>query len=518
MKILKLGAIFVALVIVFPLFFIFIEMFFGDFSLLNHFSKYLLSGYIKDTFLLLFGVLVSTITIACISAYLVVNYKFPFSRFFEFALVLPLAIPAYIFSFAYVGLMDYNGEFMKVFGFRIDMMNIWGAIFVISLSLYPYIYMFAKTSFKTGSKTVFELAKIYNINGFMTFFKISLPLARPAIFGGAMLVAMETLSDYGTAAYYGVNTFSAGIFKVWYDLDDSYLASFLAGILMVIVFFIMFAEYLNKKSYSFNNNTSLSLKPANLSKIAKFFAFLWCFTLFMIAFALPFYWLVYWSIFGDVKFDAGFIKMASNSLFIAILASVLIAAVGLFLTFSSRFFVSKLIKTMVLRCSSLGYALPGASVGVCVMIVFGYIDRNFGMSLLSSSFVVLMFGYLVRFMTASIYALDSGYSKISKFIDDASKVMKISLWNMFFKVHLPLLKHFILLAFTLAFVDIVKELPLSLILRPFEFETLSIRAFFYATDERLYSAALPSLLIVLISLCAVVFVEVYAHKKSKQSI
>ncbi|RAZ59594.1 ABC transporter permease [Campylobacter hyointestinalis] len=515
MRAIKFGAIFVALIIVFPIFFIFIEMFFGDFSLLSHFTRYLLVPYIKDTFTLLIGVLFLSSVIACISAYLVVNFKFPFSKFFEFGLVLPLAIPAYIFSFAYVGLMDYDGEFMKIFGFRLDMMNIYGAIFVISMSLYPYIYMFAKTSFKTQSKMVFEIAKVHNISAFSAFFKVSLPLAKPAIFGGIMLVAMEALSDYGTAAYYGVNTFSAGIFKVWYDLDDSYLASFLAGILMIIVFGIMFIEHINKKSYSFNNNTNLEIQKQELSSLKKSLAFLWCLVIFILAFGLPFYWLVYWSIFGDIKFDMSFVSMASNSLFIAAIASVLIVAIGLFLTFSSRFFVSNLARSFVLKCSSLGYALPGASVGVCVMIVFGYVDRNFGTSLLSSSFVVLIFGFAVRFMTASVYALDSGYTKISKFIDDAAKVMKIGLFSMFFRVHLPLLKHFILLAFTLSFVDIVKELPLSLILRPFEFETLSIRAFFYATDERLYAAALPSLLIVLISLCAVIFVEFYAYKRSK---
>lgn len=513
MKVFKFGAILVALIIVFPMFFIFIEMFFGDFSLLNHFTKFLLPAYLKDTFLLLIGVLISTSTVASISAYLVVNFNFPFSKFFEFALMLPLAIPAYIFSFAYVGIMDYGGEFMKIFGFRFNIMNIWGAIFVISLSLYPYIYMFAKTSFKTQSKSVFELAKIYNVSPFFTFFKLSIPLARPAIFGGAMLVCMETLSDYGTAAYYGVNTFSAGIFKVWYDLDDSYLASFLAAILMVLAFIVMFAERLNKKSYSFNHNTNITINKQNLSKFSSLMAFLWCFIVFFIAFALPFYWLVYWSIFGDVKFDMIFLKMTSNTFLIALLASIIIVCAGLYLTFATRFFTSNFIKTLVLRCASLGYALPGASVAVCVMIVFGYIDRTFGLNILSTGFTVLIFGYIVRFMTASVYALDSGYSKISKFIDDAAKVMKIGSFKMFFSVHLPLLKHFILLAFLLAFIDIVKELPLSIILRPFNFETLSIRAFFYATDERLYSAALPSLLIVLISLFAVIFVELYSNKK-----
>ena len=207
----KFGAIFIALIVLIPIFSIFFEIALGDYSLLEHFFKYLFMRYIQGTFAVAAGVLALSLIIAVVSAWLVANYRFALSNFFEYALILPFAIPAYIFSFCYVGIMDYGGYFHQIFGFRLEFMNIYGAIFVLSLSLYPYIYMFAKTSFKTQSAAIYDVCKIYKLPGLAVFFRVAIFLSRTAIAGGAMLVLMETLSDYGTAAYYGVETFGAGI-------------------------------------------------------------------------------------------------------------------------------------------------------------------------------------------------------------------------------------------------------------------------------------------------------------------
>lgn len=513
----KFWAIFIALIILIPIFSIFVEISFGDYSLLGHFFEYLFLRYVQGTFFVAIGVLTLSIIIATISAWIVANYKFPLSNFFEYALMLPLAVPAYIFSFCYVGIMEYGGYFHKIFGVRFEFMNIYGAIFVLAMSLYPYIYMFAKTSFKTQSQTIFDTCKIYKLSQFKIFYKVAIFISRPAIIGGAMLVLMETLSDYGTVAYYGVETFSAGIFKLWFDMGDSYSASVLAAMLMVFVFIIMIFEHFNKNSkrYSFNtHNTSKLTAKIKLNKFGSAAAFLWCFALFCLAFLFPFIWLVYWSVktIGSFKFE--FVQMAFNSLLMASVSAILITAISFFLVFATRIIKDKKLNTFLLKATSLGYALPGASIGLCVIIVFGFIDRNFSLQLLSSSFIVLIFGYIVRFLATSIYAVESGYSKIPSSIDDASLLLNRSKFTLFFKVHFPLLRHFFFLSLIVVFIDIVKELPLSLILRPFGFETLSIRAFFYATDERLYAAALPSLLIVLLSLVAVVWLEIISRKKS----
>lgn len=512
----KLGAIFIALLILAPIASIFFEISFGDYSSLNHFFEYLFLRYAEGTLYVSLGVLSLSIVIAVVSAWLVANYKFLFSNFFEYALMLPLAIPAYIFSFCYVGIMDYNGYFHKIFGFRVEFMNIYGAIFVLAMSLFPYIYMFAKTSFKTQSATLFDVCKIYKLSQISIFFKVAIFISRPAIIGGAMLVLMETLSDYGTSAYYGVQTFSAGIFKLWFNMGDSYSASFLAALLMIFVFVIMILEHINKNSriYSFNtHNISKFSEKIELSRIGKIFAFLWCLTIFCLSFLFPFIWLVYWSIMtlDDFKFE--FITMALNSFLMAAVSAVLITAVSFFLVFATRVIKNKKLNTFLLKSTSLGYALPGASIGLCIMVVFGFFDRNFSTTFLASGFFVMIFGYVVRFLATSIYAVESGYSKISTNIDDASLLLNRSKFTLFFKVHFPLLRHFFFLSLIVVFIDIIKELPLSLILRPLGFETLSIRAFFYATDERLYAAALPSLLIVLLSLVAVIWLGIISKEK-----
>lgn len=515
----KFGAIFIALIVLIPIFSIFFEIALGDYSLLEHFFKYLFMRYIQGTFAVAAGVLALSLVIAVVSAWLVANYRFALSNFFEYALILPFAIPAYIFSFCYVGIMDYGGYFHQIFGFRLEFMNIYGAIFVLSLSLYPYIYMFAKTSFKTQSAAIYDVCKIYKLPGLAVFFRVAIFLSRPAIVGGAMLVLMETLSDYGTAAYYGVETFSAGIFKLWFDMGDSYSASVLAGLLMMFVFVLMIFEHINKnsKKYSFStHDTSKFTQKKELGKFGSAAAFLWCASVFCLAFAFPFTWLLYWSIHELDSFKFEFVQMALNSLLMAAGAAILITAISFFLVFATRLIKNKALNAFLLKSVSLGYALPGASIGLCVMIVFGYVDRNFGTHLLSSSFVVLIFGYVVRFLATSIYAIESGYAKIPANIDDAALLLNGSRLNLFFKVHFPLLRHFFFLSLIVVFIDIIKELPLSLILRPLGFETLSIRAFFYAADERLYAAALPSFLIVSMSLVAVFWLEIISRKKQER--
>ncbi|EIK2238277.1 iron ABC transporter permease, partial [Campylobacter jejuni] len=248
LKYYKLGAILLALFLALPIFGIFAELFyilFQNFNTsnltqfssikenLSHFFDYLFLKFIKDTFIISVGVLCLSLILGVSSAYLIANYDFYFCKILEKLLILPLAIPAYILAFVYVGIMDFQGFFHENFGFRMDFFNHYGVIFVLAISLYPYIYLFAKTAFKSEAKETYEVAKIMKYSEFRIFTRVALLSARPAIFSGALLVLMETLSDYGASAYLGVDTFSAGIFKLWYDLNDSYSSSVLSGILML---------------------------------------------------------------------------------------------------------------------------------------------------------------------------------------------------------------------------------------------------------------------------------------------
>lgn len=528
LKFFKIGAILLALFLALPILSIFIELFialffenFTDAKLLesvkenlNHFFSYLFLKFIKDTFFVSLGVLSLSIVLGVSTAYLIANFNFYFSKILEKLLILPLAIPAYILAFVYVGIMDFQGFFHQIFGFRIDFFNIYGVIFVLSFSLYPYVYLFAKTAFKSEAKEAFEVGKILAYSEWKFFYKLGIFTIKPVILSSSMLVLMETLSDYGASAYLGVDTFSAGIFKLWYDLSDPYSASVLSGFLMLFVFLLMYIEYWHKtrQKYSFNQNLELFLQKRNLSKMKQIFASLYCFVIVSLGFILPLIWLLYWGLQDEKLFESEFYIIILQTLILAAISALFILILALFLSFVARILKNNILALLLLKMSSLGYAIPGAAIGISVMIVFSYLGKLSGILFLGQSFMVLIFAYIIRFLATAIYSLESAYTKIHIHLDEASLNLKPSYLTLFFKVHLPLLRHFLFLAFIVVFIDIIKELPLSRILSPFGFETLSVKAFWYASDERIYNAALPSLFIVLLSLMAVIWIQVLTRK------
>ncbi|EAK6771058.1 iron ABC transporter permease, partial [Campylobacter jejuni] len=352
LKYYKLGAILLALFLALPIFGIFAELFyilFQNFNTsdltqfssikenLSHFFDYLFLKFIKDTFIISMGVLCLSLILGVSSAYLIANYDFYFCKILEKLLILPLAIPAYILAFVYVGIMDFQGFFHENFGFRIDFFNHYGVIFVLAISLYPYIYLFAKTAFKSEAKEAYEVAKIMKYSEFRIFTRVALLSARPAIFSGALLVLMETLSDYGASAYLGVDTFSAGIFKLWYDLNDSYSSSVLSGILMLFVFLIMYVDYYykNKHHYSFNQNLALFIKKRKLNPIKQILSCIYCFMIAFVGFILPFIWLVYWGLKDHKLFESQFYIISFQTIILALITALITTFLAYFLMFSS---------------------------------------------------------------------------------------------------------------------------------------------------------------------------------------
>ncbi|WP_201464424.1 ABC transporter permease [Campylobacter coli] len=529
LKYYKIGAILLALFLTLPIFGIFAELFyilFQNFNTsnlaeissikenLSHFFDYLFLKFIKDTLIVSIGVLLLSLILGVSSAYLMANYNFYFCRILEKLLILPLAIPAYILAFVYVGIMDFQGFFHENFGFRIDFFNHYGVIFVLSISLYPYIYLFAKTAFKSEAKEAYEVAKIMKYSEFRIFSRIMLLSARPAIFSGALLVLMETLSDYGASAYLGVDTFSAGIFKLWYDLNDSYSSSILSGILMIFVFLIMYIDYYykNKHHYSFNQNLTLFIKKRKLSHIKQILACFYCFIIALLGFILPFIWLVYWGLKDFKLFEAEFYIISFQTIILAFITALITTLLAYFLMFSSRIIKNNFFSLCILKLSSLGYSIPAAALGISMIVLFVFLDKIFHLNLLGTSLIILVFAYIIRFLASAIYSLEGGYNKIHLNTDEASLNLRPSYLILFFKIHTPLMKHFLFLAFIIVFIDTIKELPLSRILAPFGFETLSVKAFWFASDERIYDAALPSLLIVLLSLIVVIWMDKITRK------
>ncbi|HEB9333724.1 TPA: iron ABC transporter permease [Campylobacter coli] len=529
LKYYKIGAILLALFLTLPIFGIFAELFyilFQNFNTsnlaeissikenLNHFFDYLFLKFIKDTLIVSIGVLLLSLILGVSSAYLMANYNFYFCRILEKLLILPLAIPAYILAFVYVGIMDFQGFFHEFFGFRVDFFNHYGVIFVLGISLYPYIYLFAKTAFKSEAIEAYEVAKIMGYSEFRIFSRVMLLSARPAIFSGALLVLMETLSDYGASAYLGVDTFSAGIFKLWYDLNDSYSSSILSGILMIFVFLIMYIDYYykNKHHYSFNQNLTLFIKKRKLSHIKQILACFYCFVIALLGFILPFIWLVYWGLKDFKLFEAEFYIISFQTIILAFITALITTLLAYFLMFSSRIIKNNFFSLCILKLSSLGYSIPAAALGISMIVLFVFLDKIFHLNLLGTSLIILVFAYIIRFLASAIYSLEGGYNKIHLNTDEASLNLRPSYLILFFKIHTPLMKHFLFLAFIIVFIDTIKELPLSRILAPFGFETLSVKAFWFASDERIYDAALPSLLIVLLSLIVVIWMDKITRK------
>lgn len=529
-KAIKVLGLFIAFLVVVPVISIFIE--FGSYLFeafassdesrlaqisgnLSHFFEFLFFRFVKDTFIVAFFVLIICYILGVSTAYLISNYNFYLSRILENLLILPLAIPAYILAFVYVGIMDYGAEFESIFGFRIDIFNIYGVIFVLSISLYPYVYLFAKSAFKSESMAIYEVGKIHGYSEFKIFYKVSIKIAMPSIIAGLMLVLMEVLSDYGASAYLGVDTFSAGIFKTWYDLGDPYSSSALSAILMLCVFALMYVEYKErqKSKFSFNQDISEFIQKRDLSKFKSIIATLYCFIILFIGFILPFIWLGYWGLKDYKLFEIDFYILSLNSLILAGVTGLVTTILAFILCFVARVSKGGKFGFWILKASSVGYAIPGAAIGVSLMIAAAFIGEIFNVAILGISFSVLIFAYVVRFLATAIYSIDGGFAKIHTSIDEAGYMLRPSYFILMIKLYMPLLKQFFLLSFLVVFIDTIKELPLTRMLSPFSFETLSVKAFWYATDERIYDSALPSLMIVMLSLFVLIFTHIFIKAK-----
>ncbi|MEE6628557.1 iron ABC transporter permease, partial [Campylobacter coli] len=306
----------------------------------------------------------------------------------------------------------------------------------------------------------------------------------------------------------------AGIFKLWYDLNDSYSSSILSGILMIFVFLIMYIDYYykNKHHYSFNQNLTLFIKKRKLSHIKQILACFYCFIIALLGFILPFIWLVYWGLKDFKLFEAEFYIISFQTIILAFITALITTLLAYFLMFSSRIIKNNFFSLCILKLSSLGYSIPAAALGISMIVLFVFLDKIFHLNLLGTSLIILVFAYIIRFLASAIYSLEGGYNKIHLNTDEASLNLRPSYLILFFKIHTPLMKHFLFLAFIIVFIDTIKELPLSRILAPFGFETLSVKAFWFASDERIYDAALPSLLIVLLSLIVVIWMDKITRK------
>lgn len=488
------------------LYFIFKNEF--DFDFL--FGK-LMKQYITNTTILVIGTFFSVLVIGTITSYLSARFEYFGSKFFAICFILPLAYPAYILGYTYVGFFEFRGILSEIVGsksVRLDILNMYGAIFIFGIAMFPYVYILGKVSFGSISSTVTELISLHKINPIKAFFKVYLPLAYPAIFAGCLLAILETLSDYGTVLYFGIDTFSIGIFKSWFGYGDFLQSINVAIMLLIFVFAILWVESLIRKKYRFVSSTFSGKKAPKIKLTGKynFIAFFISFVISLITLFIPTTILVYWFILDIHTLDFETFHFLSNTLTLNFISSIVIILLSFFVVYMLRFYPSK-IGNFTHKLSILGYSIPGAIVGIGLLVISNFIDKALNHVLLSGTFLLLVLAYTTRYFASSIGSIENGFSKIDSSIDDASKIFGKSEISNIIKVYLPLMSPYILSGFLILYIDIAKELPATLILRPFNFDTLAIQINHLASNEMLYKTGFPSLVLVLTTAIAVLLLN-----------
>jgi iron(III) transport system permease protein len=496
----------------------------------QHLVDTVLSEYLINSALLMSGVGVGTLVIGVGCAWLTSVCVFPGKRFFAWALLLPLAFPGYIIAYTYTGMFDYAGPVQtwirEVTGwgtgeyFFPEIRSLGGAITMFSLVLYPYVYLLSRAAFLEQSVCVLEVSRTLGCSVWSSFYRVALPLARPAIVAGVSLALMETLADYGTVAYFGLGVFTTGIFRTWFGLGDAAAAAKLASILLLFVFMLVVIERWSRKRAQYHHTTNryTSLPQYQLSGYRALLAVCACVVPLCLGFLLPAFQLGLWGFETfDYMVDASFVQLTTNTILLALSAAVIAVVLALFLAYGKRLFRSNSV-TASIRVVATGYAIPGTVVAVGVIIPFAWFDNSldsllreqFGVSsglLLSGSLFAVMFAYMVRFLAISIQSVEAGLVKVKLSMDEAARSLSYTPGEILVHVHMPLMKGTVLTAFLIVFVDVMKELPATLILRPFNFNTLAVRAFELAADERLADSSTAALMIVLVGLVPVILLS-----------
>ena len=484
-----------------------------------HLYKYVLGGYVYNSFLLIIGVSTISLFLGIGTAWLTSNYNFFGKNFFDWALILPLAVPPYILAYTFTGLFDSYGTannlIREIFSlnseyiFFPNVRNIYGAIIVFSFTLYPYIYLATRIAFINQSRALREVGETLGFSKFGVFFKLVLPMIRPAIIGGLMLVIMETLSDFGAVEHFAIQTFTTGIFRTWYGMYDLQTAMQLSSLLLIfITFFLVLERYSrNNISYTSGSPTYGKIENKTLTGRKNILSFLFCLTPLSIGFILPISELTNWALNYKLDFfEANFIKNSFNTIYLALLAAIFCTFVALIINFSGRIQKTKFFGFLS-SALALGYALPGIILAIGIMQLFIFLDNNLSFLnfVFTGSILGLLVAYVIKAYAMSNTSIESGYIRISPYMEDVAKTLRASNFKILTRIHLPLLKTSFLTSIVLVISEVIKELPATLILRPFNFDTLAVSTYIYASEERMYEAAAPAIAIVLVGLIPIYF-------------
>ena len=492
-----------------------------------------LLDYIYNSLILLTGVLTLTFIIGVGCAYLVSFYKFPGVNFFKWALILSFAVPAYIYAYSLTAFFENYGTAFSILKNLLGEGNynahipkfdgMLGAIISISFSLFGYVYVLTRASFHYQSQNLLELGKNLGFSKQKSFFKIILPSARPAIVAGLSLVAMETLSDFGSVSFFGVSTLTTGIYNAWISFDDLTLANRLSSYLLIFILGLFVLENLSRKKAQYRTSSKGGFKSKSVIQLSNYKSILasfFCMVVFFLSFLFPVFQMLYWTIiFPKHLLDLNLIQLFSNTILLVFLACCVLILLAFISNYGSRVSKSKFLDTLNTFSIS-GYAIPGIILAVAFITFISWLDLNMinylGTESIKSIFIGSILGlviiYFIRFYSLANNGIKSGYLKINYSIDESAYLLGYSKFKTFRNIHLPYLKNSVLLIGILLTIEIIKELPITLIMRPFNFETFATKAYIYASQDLLEAAAAPSLLLILIASCFILITSRYILK------
>ncbi len=492
----------------------------------KHIRNNLLLTYTQQTILLLFAVLFCTIILASLCAWFVTAYKFPGSRFLTVGLVLPLAIPSYIGGYTYVSMTGYTGVIQVIlrdkFGISVspnifDMHTFWGAVFVFTIFLYPYIFLVVRAFLDRQANQLLEAVRVLGSSRRRAYFTIVLPLTRNAVIAGSTLVAFEVLSDYGVSSYFGLQVFTTAIFKSWIGLNDITSALRLAAILLLFVTIVSVGEKTlrGRRSHSYANAKITPLVAVAPRGFTKVFAFVLCWGVFVLGLVIPVIQMVYWAIisFPKISLDGLFATFLS-SMGVAVIGALIVTMCAFIIGQNQRLWPTKFNKFLA-RITVMGYSVPSTVIALSILSILMWIGNKFNFPILLTPAIVV-FAYVIRYLAVSMQSVESGFERIGTQFHESSRVLGHSPLATSLRIDMPMMKSAMIGAFLLSFMDMVKELPMVLILRPFNFSTLSTRVFEYAHDEQIPESSLASLLIILLALLPVLLLLARNNNKNSE--
>tara|TARA_B100000085_G_scaffold249682_1_gene245489 strand:- start:319 stop:1938 length:1620 start_codon:yes stop_codon:yes gene_type:complete len=532
-----ISSLFISIFVIIPILTVFLSFFESTSNYYEILKDTFLFEYISNSIILLISVLLLTFLIGTGTAYLVSFYEFPLSNFFKWALILSFAVPPYIYAYSLTAFFENYGTAYSILKnlFGDKNYNLYipkfdgmiGVILSLSFSLFAYVYILARASFLYQSQNFIDLGKNLGFTNFKTLYSIILPAARPAIVAGLSLVAMETLAEFGAVDFFSINTLTTGIYNSWITFDDLAFANQLSFFLLLFIFALFILENLsrNKAKYHFNAKGGFKQKQKLQIKGTKSIAaFLFCFLVFFLSFLFPLSQMLYWTIkFPENLFDLQIINLLSNTLYLVILSSFVLIMFSLISNYGNRVTKNKTLNILSTLSIS-GYAIPGVILAVAFITFIAWFDesvvKNLGLFSIKKIFIGSILGlvlvYFVRFYSLAFNGIKSGYEKINISVDESSYLLGYSKRKTFMNIHIPFLRNSLLFVCILISLEIIRELPITLILRPFNFETFATTAYISASEDLLEAAAVPSLFLILIATSFIIITSKYILRDNNE--